>query len=190
MSALLEKKRLLTAVVLVGAFLLFLTTRSWVNGSVVETITGASRPSVKGSELSPPTLAAAIVALASVVALLAARRIGRIIASVLLLISGLLATVAALMVVLDAEGALRGYVENQPGHADARVTAVSVTPWAWIAVAAAALLVVLGVLSLLAGGRWSGLSSSYEAPAAQEMSDWDQLSAGHDPTADDEPDDK
>ena len=69
------------------------------------------------------------------------------------------------------------------------------TLWVWVAALAGVGMTVAGAAALAGAGRWSGLSSRYDAPsgdaaAAPEQaarrsreSAWEQLSRGEDPTA-------
>jgi uncharacterized membrane protein (TIGR02234 family) len=74
--------------------------------------------------------------------------------------------------------------------------------WPWIALAAAALVVVGGATTIVRGRAWSGLSGRYDAPNAEDRAPgtgraappggstgtvdedvaWDALSRGEDPT--------
>lgn len=178
-----SKRQVLTTAFVVAVVLLALTSRAWVTGTVIDTITGTTQASVKGNKASPPAFAGALVALAAVIALLSSKRVGRIIASVALMLAGVMAAYGALRSLLDPSGVVRTWVSTSGGHADARVTDAAATSWSWPALAAGVLLAVLGVLALAGGRRWSGLGEKYDAPTAPKESDWDQLSAGKDPTA-------
>jgi hypothetical protein len=73
------------------------------------------------------------------------------------------------------------------------VTATA-TSWPWLAVVAAAPVVLAGATTVVRGRGWSGLSARYDAPSDQTGSTgstaptepdvaWDALSRGEDPTA-------
>lgn len=183
------KRPLTTSAGLSALALLGLTTRPWVGGTVVDTITGTTKEAVKGSTAAPISLAGALVALAAVVALLTARRVGRTVASIALVLAGLMAGFGAARAAFAPTDVLRAHLTGLAGHADARVAHADSTFWAWPALVLSGLLVAGGVLALIYGRRWSGLSDKYEAPAVAKVSDWDQLSAGNDPTAADRKED-
>lgn len=177
------KRNVLAAAFVLALLTLGLTTRPWVQGTVVDTITGTTKASVRGSTAAPVALAGALVALASVIALLSSRRVGRIIASIALALAGAMIGYGAARAAFDAEAVLRTWVSNSSGYADARVSHVVATFWAWPTLAAGLLLIALAAIALVEGRRWSGLGEKYDAPTAPKESDWDQLSAGKDPTA-------
>ncbi|WP_431842533.1 Trp biosynthesis-associated membrane protein [Calidifontibacter indicus] len=177
------KRNVLTSAFVFAVVALGLTTRPWVSGTVVDTITGTTKATVKGSTAAPTAFAGALVALAAVIALLSARRVGRTIAGVALALAGALTAYGAGRSAFSAKSVLENWVDGSGGHADAKVTASAATGWVWPTLACGILLVLLGVIALIEGRRWSGLGEKYDAPTAPKESDWDQLSAGKDPTA-------
>lgn len=183
MTGFLARRTQLTLALLGALALLALTTRPWIEATVVDTITGTTRNSVRGSTVAPLAFAGSLVALAAVIALMTSRRIGRVIASIALLTAGLLASYAVGAVALDPAQAARSHLAGQAGHADARVREAAATFWVWPTLGVAVLVALLGLSTLLLGRRWHGLGTKYDAPAATKESDWDQLSAGRDPTA-------
>lgn len=187
--AVVSKRALLTTAAVVTIVLLVLTTRPWAEGTVSDTITGALHSTVHGSAAAPTAVAGGLVAAASVVALLASRRIGRVVAALAMVLGGALAAYGSLRVALDPAGVLREKVAAESGHAAASVTGATASLSVWPAAACSVVLVLLGVLALVVGGRWAGLSRRYDAPAEASVSDWDRLSAGTDPTAADDRED-
>jgi len=76
----------------------------------------------------------------------------------------------------------------------ALVAGITVTPWPWVTVAAAVVLVLGGIWTLVSAHRWKGSGRRYRTdaavasgPAASRPHDaidsWDDLSRGTDPTA-------
>lgn len=68
------KRNVLTSAFVLAVVALGLTTRPWVSGTVVDTITGTTKATVKGSTAAPTAFAGALVALAAVIALLRDRK--------------------------------------------------------------------------------------------------------------------
>ncbi len=179
----LSKRSLLTTAAVLTIVLLLLTTRTWATGTVSDTITGALHTSVKGSTAAPTAVAGGLVSAAAIVALLASRRVGRVVAALAMVLGGALSTYGALRVALDPAGVLRAKVAGEDGHAAAAVSGAGASFWVWPAAFCSLALIGMGVLALVAGRRWSGLGRRYDAPTTAVVSDWDQLSAGTDPTA-------
>jgi uncharacterized membrane protein (TIGR02234 family) len=180
----------------IGAVLLFVGyAQTWafaVSGD-------AGMPSVevalRGRDLQPAASASAILALAGIAGLVATRRTGRIVTGVLLAFEGLLAAGGALAFGLASgeRADVLALVADRVGvDGDAEVT---ITAW-WLAVAVGGvLLVVVGVLAAVRGGRWPVMSGRYDrsqaddAAAAPEVQPgaagaWDALDQGIDPTLD------
>lgn len=177
------KRNVLSTAFVLALVALVLTTRPWVSGTVVETITGTTKASVKGNSAAPASFAGALVALAAVVALMSAKRIGRIVAAVGLVLAGVLIAYGSARSALDPKSVLDSWLSGSSGHADAKVTASAATGWVWPSLGCGIVLALLGAVALVEGRRWSGLGEKYEAPTTPKESDWDQLSAGKDPTA-------
>ena len=117
-------------------------------------------------------------------------------------------------VVADPDGALGRLAATGTGRTGDVPAHGSVTLWVWVAALAAVVMTLAGVAALVGAGRWSGLSSRYDAPSADgaapgadgvapadaaraptseqavrrsRESAWEQLSRGEDPTAQDRP---
>jgi hypothetical protein len=158
---------------LVGSSLVLLSTsRVWQELMV------AGRPplpdmtrQVEGIALVPGVRALALVGLAGVVALVAARRSGRVVV-------GLLLAVCGVAVVVQVGRAVAG---GPP-----------LTAWPWVCLAGGALLASAGALVVVRGSRWATLSRRYEPPGARteqepageasERALWEALDRGEDPT--------
>lgn len=139
---------------------------------------------VTGSELAPGARALALLGLAAVAALPAAR--------------GRLRTAVGALVVLAGLGGLAvlGWVLGDPlaaaRHSEAlrleqRLTGTpDLGAWPYVAVLGAVLLAAAGGLVVVRGRHWADLSSRYDAPTApkpvSEATLWDALDRGEDPT--------
>lgn len=104
-------------------------------------------------------------------------------------------TVAALVAPYGSAGAAVTALTGVSGtdSVESLVTALSVTAWPFVALAAALVAVATGVWVLLTARRWPGPTRRYQAVrlAADEprsaAADWDALSGGDDPTDDGRP---
>lgn len=162
----------------------------WVSGTVDDSVLAHTEVTVKGSKAAPACIGAAFVGAAAVLAALTTGRIARWISAVLVLLAGLLALGSALWVLRDPGATLASRAAEATGHTGGLQIEPQLSAWIWVGVVGAALLVVTGILCVAGVRGWSGLSSSYDAPTGQPaqstMSPWDRLSAGDDPTSDDE----
>jgi uncharacterized membrane protein (TIGR02234 family) len=139
---------------------------------------------VSGRDVAPLVAAAALIAIAGAVAIPATRRAGRTVAGALLLVGGVMAIVEALLRRHTGTGDLR---KQLPADATAHATG-----WPYVAVVGGVLLVAVGMVLVVRGRRWAGLSARYEAPGTSaptapvaEPTDaraWDALDRGEDPT--------
>ena len=83
---------------------------------------------------------------------------------------------------LDPGSVLGPVAASAAGRTGSLETSSDVSAWPWVAVLGFALAVV-ALAGLARSPRATrGLSSRYDAPGRAPQSDWDQLSAGEDPT--------
>jgi hypothetical protein len=141
-------------------------------------------------------LAAALVGLASAVAVVTSGKVVRIIAACAALLAAVLGAVVVIGVLSDPSGALGKLAASGTGRTGTVAANGRAGGWAWVALAATLVMGVGGFGALIGGRRWRGLSSRYDAPAASgaaqldpavepgpgQDSPWDQLSRGEDPT--------
>ena len=164
-----------------GAVLILVAAgRTWVTVS----FEGAQRVEVGGGDLAPAAQTLALAALAAIVAVLATAGVWRRLVGVVIALCGA-GAVALAVAALDGSAAVEAALRRQPmAAADAAMAAPG--PWAYLAVAGGALLVVAGLTAMVRGGRWAGMSARYErrAPTAKsaERSMWEALDRGDDPT--------
>jgi uncharacterized membrane protein (TIGR02234 family) len=158
----------------------------------LDTALTATGITVTGSALAPLSVAAAAVGLAGVLAVLSARTWGRRVVGAVVAIVGGAALVQVLTLAGDLAARARDWWSVDVGSAAAEATAAT-TVWPAVTAAGLALLVAGGVLVLVAGRGWGGLSPRYEAPtgaaaAAPDSGDlWQALDRGEDPTSGDDP---
>jgi len=194
----LTTKRIVLLLVMVSAVALLVSgSREWVSGSVDDAVLGAGALHGKGSDVAPGALAAALVGMASAVAVATSGRVVRVIAAGAALLAAVLGAGVVLAVVANPADALGRLAAASTGRTGTVAAHGRVGSWAWVALAATILMGVGGLGALIGGPRWRGLSATYDAPVAAEVSPpdssrqpasghdsaWDQLSRGEDPTA-------
>jgi len=152
-----------------------------------------------GHDLAPAVAGLAVVALAGVVAVLATRGLARRVVGGLIAVCGaILIWRAALAVGPVGAGRARALLTDG-------LSGVSLAPgvephvanhpaWPVLAIVAGLLVVAGGALVTVRGGRWSAMSSRYDAPTraaraeraagpASDLAVWTALDRGDDPTA-------
>ncbi|HET7305259.1 MAG TPA: Trp biosynthesis-associated membrane protein [Segeticoccus sp.] len=191
MERLLSKRVVLVVVLLAAAFLLVSGSRTWVEGRVEGSVLGATALHGTGTDVAKGVLGAALVAAAAAIAAATGRRIVRWVGGVAIVLAAVLGGISVMQLVSEPGRALGRLAATSTGRTGDISATGSPTVWPWLALAACVLLALGGVATLAAGRRWSGLSSSYDAPAGgagaparrRVESDWDRLSRGEDPTA-------
>jgi len=200
MGRLTSKRTVLLLALLTAGVLLVSGSRVWVTGSVDDPVLGAGMLHGTGSQVARGVLAAALVGAAAVVAAATSGRVVRRLAAAVVVLAGVLGTAVVVSVIADPDGALGRVAATGTGRTGDVPAHGSVTAWVWIAALAGVGMAVAGVAALIGAGRWSGLSSRYDAPGGDEApggdnvapeqtarrsreSAWEQLSRGEDPTA-------
>lgn len=189
----LSSKGAVVLLALVGSGLLLVSAfRPWVTGAV-DDVLGATRLSATGAEVAPGLTAVALAIGAAAIAIVAAGRIARVIAVVAYALCVAVAAALAVRVLLDPEGVLGPVAASRVGRTGTVETVADATVWPWVALLAC-LVALLGLAGAVVGmRRWGGPSRRYEVPEGgatdvagprgeRVTSDWDELSAGRDPT--------
>jgi uncharacterized membrane protein (TIGR02234 family) len=190
----LSSKGVVVLLALLGAGLLLVSAfRPWVTGAVDDAVLGATRISATGAEVAPGLTAVALAIGAAAIAVVAAGRVARVVALVAYALCLVVAVALAVRVLLDPEGVLGPVAASRVGRTGSVETVADATAWPWVALVAC-LIALLGLVGALVGlGRWGGPPQRYEVPAGgtadvagprgeRVASDWDELSAGRDPT--------
>ena len=181
--------------------------RGWASA----TVTAPIRLNVQtsGSSLTSLPYALGLAGLAGAVALFAVRRVGRYLVGAVLLAAGIGTVVAVATNLGHLDSAqLARTAEQTLGASAAQLGPVSNTAWPYVTLAGGVLVALSGVLTLVRGRSWTGLSNRYERhaaatasaatpatstaespvsavpaaePTAREL--WDALNRGTDPTA-------
>lgn len=177
-----------------GAGLVLLASgRTWATVTAQDAITPLSR-AVTGRDLAGAATALGWAGLAALAALFATRGRVRAVVGLLLVVFGAgvgyaAATAVSRAAVIDAAGDKSALL-----RLGGRI-AVDTSPWWAVSLAGGSLLVVAGVLTLVRGGRWPGMSARYDrsgarAPAGVAAAPpdddpaalWKSLDRGEDPT--------
>ena len=153
-------------------------------------VTGVRDPVVVAGSAAAPALAPlGIVALALGIALTIAGRAARIVLGAVLVLLGAGIIAASLPNVLDPAAGTGSAIVAATGVSDFASFVVSRTSTAWplLAVVAGALAILLGLVVLIRGHRWSIGGRRYRADlpvsrSTDPISEWDALSRGGDPT--------
>jgi uncharacterized membrane protein (TIGR02234 family) len=178
----------------VGSAVALLSSRQgWAAGTVA--VAGGAFPlTAKGSEVTGVPAALAIVGLASLVAVFAVRRTGRLLVAGLLALSGAGTIASALLGATDSS-ALDDKAAQAAGDTSATATALTHTAWPYVAALGGALILLAGLLALRCGRLWPAMSGRYERdgtprPRKAKPVDpdrpediWKALDRGEDPTS-------
>ncbi len=167
--------------------------RPWVSGSVDDAVLGASTITATGADVAPGLSAVALAVAAASIALVAAGRVTRLVAVVGYAACLLLAAGLTTRVLVDPAGALGPVAASRVGRTGSLDTVAEPTVWPWFALLAVVVCAVGLVGAVIGAGRWGGPSARYVVPGTEDghvagargervSSDWDELSAGRDPT--------
>ncbi|MFZ6992177.1 Trp biosynthesis-associated membrane protein [Curtobacterium sp. RRHDQ66] len=151
-----------------------------------------------GSKAVPQYTALAIASLALFLAMTIAGRVVRVVLAVIEVLLGVAIVVAGINALADPVAAAKGAIGEVAGVSDLSavrrvVTSVDVSAWPVVGIVGGVLAVLLGVVVLVVQRSWPGPSRKYAAtptatPKAAPVErdavvDWDDLSAGVDPTS-------
>lgn len=154
---------------------------------------------VTGETAAPALSALSLAVLALTAALAIAKTVLRVILAFVEIAIGVAMGISAVVALADPLSASLPAIATATGlegsvAADALVASLTVTPWPYLAIIGAIIVVAAGVLVVITARRWPGASQRFEAtppstpqsgqsaPSASTVSDWDSLSAGDDPT--------
>ncbi|WP_165977662.1 Trp biosynthesis-associated membrane protein [Nonomuraea diastatica] len=161
----------------------------WAAGQAWVTVLGdgAAARAPSGGELSPVLAPVALAGLAGVVAVLATKGAGRRAVGALLALCGAGAA-AATWAALSGDTVI-ARLREQNVLSGATGLSWEIAPlWPAVTAVGAVLVMAGGVLAVLRGGRWAGMSARYDRAAggpsarADDRTLWDALDRGDDPT--------
>jgi uncharacterized membrane protein (TIGR02234 family) len=156
-----EYAAVLTAGALGAALVLLAAGRPWVHAVVVGT-PGQARISPSARSVAPAVSGLGLLALASVVAVVATRRVGRLIVGLLAALAGLGILASVVQTALDPGGAVHDAAVAAAGLTSPTVHHVTVTGWPVVAAVGALLILFSGLSGVLRGSRWPVMSGRYE----------------------------
>jgi uncharacterized membrane protein (TIGR02234 family) len=194
-----------------GAVTLGAGAQTWIQATGLSGLPGTV-VTTSGNQAAAVVPAMALVGMASGIALSMARRVGRVVTSVLLVLAGVATGWASVNAALAPADAARAQVSAATGTT-ADAGAYAVTAWPWVTLAAGVLLAACGIAVLVAGRGWrdnrrydtratasgtSATTGTVTGPATtagpgagagpgatgpvDEIDAWDDLTRGEDPT--------
>jgi len=188
-------------VLLASTLALLAWTQVWVHAEVMPTGAAQQNLDVTGTTAAPGLTALALAGFALAGALTIAGRIIRVVLGVLEVLLGVSVFLSAFIAVSNPALASATDVTAATGIAGresvlAAVTGASATPWPFLALAAAVVMVLTGIAIVASSKRWPGPTRRHQATRFEPVSstdaaaertgdavgDWDELSRGQDPT--------
>ena len=161
----------------------------WFTTSGTTALEGTVEISVRGTEVAPGILAAAVAMLAAAAAIALVGRVGRWVVALVVTGCGVLVVATTASALADPAATVAPVVAAHTGigHLAGPVVA---SAWPTVALVVGCLDVLAAVWLVVTSRRWSGPTRRYQAtpdPAgpnapADERSDWDALSRGDDPS--------
>lgn len=165
-----------------AALVLVAVSRSWLTYRFGTAPLPTREVDVTGAQLARGARVLGLVGLAGVAALPATRGHARTAVGALLTAAGAGVIAVVARVLLDPAQAL---LDNGPPDTHL-AGAPDLGGWPYAAILGGLLLLAAGLLAVVRGRRWQGLSARYDAPAETprpgEASLWDALDRGEDPT--------
>jgi len=190
----LTSARYLAMIGVLGALLGFWSaTRTWITVDVAASSVQIPQIVIDGASAAASVTAVCVVVLAASLALLIAGKIARYIIAALSLLAGVSAIAAGAGALGDPQAVAATAVAEATGLAQ-NAGDYSVTAWPVIAIAAGVLMALQAVLTFAFARHWPTKASKYDRQAAKSASvpkdassrsiaNWEQLSAGEDPTS-------
>ena len=189
----LDKKRAAVAVLVPAALLIGLSTLTWASGAARDVLSRGV-VDVSGGAAAPGVVGLAVVCVVALLGLMTGGRVIRAVSAVVLVLAALGALALTALVALRPVEAVADAVARELARTTSPATTGATTPWVWVALAVALLLVAGAVLAALSCRSWAGLPGRYErgsrprsGPRGEVRTVWDELSEGHDPTLRDAP---
>lgn len=177
-----------------AVIVLWSATRTWITVDVASGTVQIPQIVVDGASAAAATTALSIAVLAGSLALLIAGKISRYIIAAICLLAGIAIIAAGAATLADPQAAAFTAVSTATGLAQ-NAAQYSVSAWPAVAVAGGALIAVQAVLVLVFARSWAVKGDKYSRSAgktavepkdasSRNISSWEQLSDGEDPTAD------
>jgi len=177
-----------------GVLCLVAASRPWGEATVHDGL-AATTTAVTGRDLFPLAPAVGLLAVAAVVAVPAARRVGRRVVGTVLVAAGLATALGSYGLALELPARVMTWAERSGSTTGPVEEAIAEPNWARLTVLGGVLIAGAGLAVAVRGPRWPGMGTRYErdARAGEPRTDppptvtgretWDALDRGDDPTA-------
>lgn len=176
----------LFALIIGAALLLLGYSMPWATVSI-PIVTGgpaSSEVELSGSSIAPLASVAGWLAAAGLAGIIATRTWGRVIIGAIVAIAGAGSTLAVGWFAVASAGLIRAAAEARAGETLGDIGDYSITWW-WIPTLLASLLVLAaGLLTCTRGRTWPGLGRKYDRANPRQLTPWQALDEGQDPTLD------
>jgi uncharacterized membrane protein (TIGR02234 family) len=149
-----------------GVLGLLAASRTWVTAELTDVLAGRVQLRLTGARLAPVVPAVSLVLLAAGAAVLLARRLGRAVAGLVLVLAGAVCGAAAVAAARSPQAALGAEAARVTGRSAGPPATFGTTAWPWLAVVAGVLAVLAGALVVVGTRRWVAPSDRFEAPGA------------------------
>jgi uncharacterized membrane protein (TIGR02234 family) len=191
------RREMTTAVLLAllgGGLVLAVAGRTWAEGTAL--VHGSHLAvEVTGNTVNKATTAFALLGIAGGLAVLATRAFGRMVVGALVVLAGVGVVGFAIDGASDT-GAIDAAAAGKAAVEGVRAVDVTHAVWPWFAAVGGVAIVLAGLLVLVRGRRWPGMSNRYEAPTGKGRTHpaaprragvgnaelWNALDRGEDPT--------
>ncbi len=176
----------LIALVIGAALLLLGYSMPWASVSI-PIVTGgpaSSQVELSGHDIASLASMAGWIAAAGLAGIIATRTWGRVIVGAIVALAGAGSALAAVWFAVASSGLIKAAAESHAGEALADLGEFSITVW-WIPTLLASLLVLAaGLLTCARGRMWPGLGRKYDRTNPRQLTAWQALDQGQDPTLD------
>lgn len=185
-----KKLKAVSVIVLLAAagFLFLASGRVWLQATAAAPAGSKTAIDVTGSQATAVLPALAATAAAAALALSLSKTVARIILGAVEVLAAAAWIATAFSLVADPAAAASGTVRATTGLAQA--ADVKMTAWPFIGTAVAVVMLVVGMIVITAGRRWSAGGTRFERagthdtpdPGLDSSSAWDALTRGDDPS--------
>lgn len=176
----------LVALIVGAALLLFSYSMTWANVAI-PMVTGAAAATqipLSGHDIVPLASTAGWIAAAGLAGIIATRTWGRMIIGAIVALAGAGSTIAVAWFAVASAGLIKAAADSHAGETLADLGDYSITWW-WIPALLASVLVwAAGLLTCARGRTWPGLGRKYDRANPRQLTDWQALDQGQDPTLD------
>jgi len=176
----------LLALVIGAALLLLGYSMPWASVAI-PIVTGgpaSSRVELSGHDIAPLASMAGWIAAAGLAGIIATRTWGRVIIGAIVALAGAGSTLAVAWFAVASAGPVQAAAESHAGEALPALADSTITWW-WIPTLLASLLVLAaGLLTCARGRTWPGLGRKYDRANPRQLTAWQALDQGQDPTLD------